>query len=913
MFLFGDPNKKVLKKNQPLIDRINEFEKELKELSDFDLQNRAKDLKSRVQGKIPLNLPLQKGATPSFAKEGGGGFSDSRLNEFLPEAFALVREAARRTLGQRHFDVQLMGGVVLHQRSIAEMRTGEGKTLTATLAVYLNALTGRGVHMVTVNDYLARRDAVWMGQIYAFLGLSVGCLNHMQSFIYDPVWKMETQAEQTAEDRERDQLGSFRVKADFLRPCSRKEAYAADITYGTNNEFGFDYLRDNMASSLEEQVQRGFYFAVVDEVDSILIDEARTPLIISAPAEESGELYARFARIVKTLKENDDYNLDLKMRAATLTEAGIEKVEKVLGVGNIYAEGGIKMVHHLEQALRAETLFSRDKDYVVKDDEVLIVDEFTGRLMHGRRYSEGLHQAIEAKECVKVQRENQTMASVTFQNYFRMYEKLAGMTGTAMTEAEEFSKIYNLEVVTVPTNKLAIRRDHSDRIYKNRKGKFDAVVEEIKALHQAGQPVLVGTISVEQNEEMGALLERAGVPHNILNAKNHEREAEIVAQAGKIGAVTVATNMAGRGVDIILGGAPYNAAGAEKVRALGGLAVLGTERHESRRIDNQLRGRSGRQGDPGFSRFYVSLEDELMRIFAADRIKSIMERLGLPEDMPIENGMVSGAIESAQRRVEGHNFDIRKHLLDYDDVINKHREAIYKRRSDWMKSASIKDEILDLIETEVEQVVSFHTADQDMKNWNIKEILQVANTIFTIAPETEAQLQALAQGEAGKLGAIGARDKMIHFLIELMRAEYGRLEVRLTERAGSPEILRQIEKGLSLRIIDHLWVEHLEEIDYLRTGIGLRGYAGQDPLVEYKKEAYRMWNEMMSAINKQIVYNIFKIEMTGLAPVREQNVQLSAPDKGGDAPAAGHAADKVGRNDPCPCGSGKKYKKCHGK
>ncbi len=916
--IFGDPNKKIIKKLEPLIHEINGLEGELLKLSDFELQNRAKSLKSRVQSTI------------------GHPISNSKVNldEFLPEAFALVREAAKRTLGQRHFDVQLIGGMVLHRGEIAEMKTGEGKTLTSTLAVYLNALSGLGAHVVTVNDYLARRDMVWMGQIYHFLGLTVGCINHQQSFLYDPVWKAETKEEphfaeasrdrQEAEDKARDELGSFRINQDFLRPCSRKEAYAADITYGTNNEYGFDYLRDNMAASSEDLVQRGYNFAIVDEIDSILIDEARTPLIISAPAEESGELYARFSRIIKTLKENEDYNLDLKMRAASLTDIGVEKVEKALNIPNIYAEGGIKMVRHLEQALRAETLFHLDKDYVVRDGEVLIVDEFTGRLMPGRRYSEGLHQAIEAKEGVAVQRESQTLASVTFQNFFRLYKKLAGMTGTAATEAEEFSKIYKLEVVSIPTNRPMVRKDLPDRIFKNEHGKFNAVIEEIKELHAKGQPVLVGTISVEQNESFHEMLSRAGVTHNILNAKNHEREAEIVAQAGKRGAVTVATNMAGRGVDIVLGGAPYNNEAAEEIRKLGGLAVLGTERHESRRIDNQLRGRSGRQGDPGFSRFYVSLGDELMRIFAAERIQYIMEKLGLPEDMPIENRMVSSAIESAQRRVEGNNFDIRKHLLEYDDVINRHRGAIYARRQKILSATEIKEEAVKMIEDEIEQVVVFHTADPAISNWNTEEICQTVNTIFPFPPELAEKVKSFAKGENGKLNVIKIRDQMSEFLIGEMRGEYEKMEIRMAKESGKPDFPRVIEKGMMLRVIDSLWVDHLEEIDYLRTGIGLRGYGGHDPLVEFKKEAYRLWNELQSAINKQFVYSIFKVEMAQrLAPTlaERDGVRLSAPDKGGDAPAQapGKADDKIGRNDPCPCGAAKsdgtpvKYKHCHGK
>ncbi|MBU1180058.1 preprotein translocase subunit SecA [Patescibacteria group bacterium] len=936
---FSDPNKKVLKSLQPTVDKINALEGEFKKLSDFDLQNKSKELKTQAQENLTRT---------DLVKLDKDGPCQIALDEILPEAFALVREAAKRTLNQRHFDVQLLGGAVLHRGEITEMKTGEGKTLTSTLAVYLNALAGKGVHVVTVNDYLSRRDAVWMSQVYSFLGLSVGIINHMQSFLYDASWKAITppnpplhkggnnKEEAEEADRERDAFASFRVNEDYLRPCSRKEAYQADITYGTNNEFGFDYLRDNMATNLEERVQRGYYYAIVDEIDSILIDEARTPLIISAPAEESGELYARFARLIKNLKEDEDYNLDLKMRAATLTDAGIDKVEKILGMGNIYNEGGLKMVHHLEQALRAETLFHRDKDYVVREGEVLIVDEFTGRLMPGRRYSEGLHQAIEAKEGVKVQRENQTLASVTFQNFFRMYEKLAGMTGTAATEAEEFSKIYKLETVIIPTNKPLIRKDLSDKIYKNKKGKMRAVVEDVRELQKKGQPVLVGTVSVEQNEEMDALFEKAGIKHEILNAKNHAREAEIIAQAGKKGSVTVATNMAGRGVDIVLGGAPYDAEKAKEVCDLGGLAVIGTERHESRRIDNQLRGRSGRQGDPGHSRFYVSLEDELMRIFAAEKISYIMEKLGLPEDTPIENGMVSKAIESAQRKVEGHNFDIRKHLLEYDDVINRHREAIYQRRREILTAETLKEDMLKIVEDELEQVIVFHTSDPDKAKWDIKEIWQVANSIFPLDKDVQNELKKFASeglpagqvGEStGKFSVVKCRDKMAELLTGLMQKEYEKMEERMIFDSQNPRILREVEKGLSVRVIDTLWIDHLEQIDYLRTGIGLRGIAGKDPLVEYKKEAYRMWNELQAGIDKQTVYSIFKIEIARrIAPsmAEREGVKMSAPEKGGESETPRQSplqhgsgsstpgSKKIGRNDPCSCGSGKKYKKCHG-
>ena len=657
--LFGDANEKYLKKLRPLVEKINSLEKTFEGFSDTQLKEKTQELKKQIEGSLAL------------------------LN-ILPEAFALVREASKRTLNQRHFDVQLIGGIVLHEGNIAEMKTGEGKTLAATLPVYLNALTGKGVHVVTVNDYLAKRDAVWMGQIYDLLGLSVGCIMHDTAFVYDPA---------TNKDKERDVMGSFKVVEDYLRPVSRKEAYACDITYGTNNEFGFDYLKDNMVYDLAQQVQRGHHFAIVDEVDSILIDEARTPLIISAPDTESSKWYQEFAKITPRLEAKTDYEIDEKLKAATMTEAGINKVEKILGAGNIYEEKGIKYVHHLEQALRAEVLFKKDEDYVVNPSadggQIIIVDEFTGRMMPGRRWSGGLHQAIEAKEGVLVQPESLTLASITFQNYFRMYKKISGMTGTASTSAEEFDKVYKLDVVLIPTNKPMQRHDLPDGVYKTHDGKLQALVREIKARHETGQPVLVGTTSIEKNEYLGKLLEREGVPHQILNAKHHEQEGEIIAQAGKLGAVTIATNMAGRGVDIILGGNPEDdPERSRRVRDLGGLHIIGTERHEARRIDNQLRGRSGRQGDPGSSQFFLSLEDDIMRIFGGDRIKSLMGLLKIPEDEAIENKMISGAIESAQSKIEGLNFDLRKHILEYDDVMNKHRDVIYKKRKEFL---TIKD------------------------------------------------------------------------------------------------------------------------------------------------------------------------------------------------------------------------------
>ena len=808
--IFGDANEKYLKKLQPLIDKVNSLEPALESFSNEKLKEKTKEFKER----------FRKGEI---------------LNDILPEAFALVREAAKRTLGQRHFDCQLIGGIVLDQGRIAEMKTGEGKTLAATLPLYLNALEGKGCHLITVNDYLARRDTVWMGQIYHLLGLSTGCLNHDQSFLYDPDYKKPGEEK----DKTRDELGSFRVVEDFLRPVSRKEAYLADITYGTNNEFGFDYLRDNMVYDLANQPQRGFNYAIVDEVDSILIDEARTPLIISAPDIESSKWYQEFARIIPKLNSKTDYEIDEKMKAATLTEEGINKIEKILGMGNIYEERGIKYLHHLEQALRAEALFKRDKDYVVKDGQILIVDEFTGRLMPGRRWSGGLHQAIEAKEGVKVQPESLTLASITFQNYFRMYQKLAGMTGTAATSAEEFDKVYGLEVIIVPTNEPMIRKDLADRVYKTEKGKFEALVREIKERQIKGQPVLVGTTSIEKNEYLGKLLNREGVPHQILNAKHHQKEGEIIAQAGKLGAVTVATNMAGRGVDIILGGNPPDEKGAKEVVELGGLQVIGTERHEARRIDNQLRGRSGRQGDPGCSQFFVSLEDDLLRIFGSDRIKSLMNVLKIPEDQPIEANLVSEAIESAQSKIEGMNFDLRKHILEYDDVMNKHREVIYKKRREILEKAQIS---------------------------NLKpQILEMVK-----------------------------------------KAGFTEEDYQKKEKEVGEENMRQIEKIISLRTLDMLWMEHLESMEHLRDSVRLRAYGQRDPLVEYKNEGHKMFRQLLSMLESSIAQTIFKVSLVSApAPV----VNYSTP--------VSKSKNKPGRNDPCPCGktasvTGKpiKYKKC---
>ncbi|MDD5110696.1 MAG: preprotein translocase subunit SecA [Patescibacteria group bacterium] len=926
--ILGDPNARVIRELEPVIAKINAIEPDFKSKDDAALKAVTVQLRDRIA----------KGET---------------LDQVLPEAFAATREAARRTLGQRHFDVQLMGGIVLHRGQIAEMKTGEGKTLTATLALYLNALSGKGCHLVTVNDYLARRDTVWMGQIYHALGLTVGCIQHETSFRYDPTFQASTKVEETKplneeeeRDKKRDITGSFRVEYSYLRPVRRQEAYACDITYGTNNEFGFDYLRDNMAQDVSHIVQRELNFAIVDEVDSILIDEARTPLIISAPDMESSERYRQFAQIAKTLVENTDYNVDLKMRAATLTEAGITKVEKALGIANLYAEGGMDMVHHIEQALRAEVLYKLDKEYVVKDGEVIIVDEFTGRMMYGRRFSEGLHQAIEAKEGVEVQQESRTLATVTFQNLFRLYKKLAGMTGTAATEAEEFAKIYKLDVTTIPTNKPMIRQELADRIYKTEHGKYLAVVKEIKERSERGQPVLVGTISIEKNELLAGMLEQSGVTAQVLNAKAHEKEGQIIAQAGRVGAVTIATNMAGRGVDIILGGNPPTAEEAAKVRELGGLHIIGTERHESRRIDNQLRGRSGRQGDPGSSQFFLSTEDDLMKIFGSDRIKGIMETLRIPEDMPIENRMVSKSLEAAQKKVEGHNFDIRKHLVEYDDVINKHREVIYGRRRKILASANLREEVLKLVEEEITQVVSFHTAGENQNDWNLKEVAEVMTTMFPLPSDAPAQLEK-CRGQAGdRLEDAAARTRVIDYFKELAIAHYDQLERAASAAMGEADAMRKIEKAVMLRTIDMLWMDHLDSIDHLRTGIGLRGYGQRDPLVEYKKEAYRMFTQLINLVNKQIVYSIYKVGVAGQMLMQQPKVrqmQFSAPSKemqrgsggAGDTPQSREVAkresinsvddskthfggQRVGRNDPCPCGAKKadgtpiKFKKCHG-
>ncbi|MCC7288805.1 preprotein translocase subunit SecA [bacterium] len=798
--IFGDPNAREIKKARAVVERINAREAEIKKLSNTKLKAKTTELKAE----------LEKGKS---------------LDDILPEAFAVVREASARVIGQRHFDVQLIGGIVLHEGKIAEMRTGEGKTLVATLPIYLNALSGKGVHLVTVNEYLARIGAGWMGQIYHFLGLSVGVIVHDAALVYDPDYTDEAHSDE---------------RLRHFRPVSRAEAYAADITYGTNNEFGFDYLRDNMVQDRSQMVQRELNFAIVDEVDSILIDEARTPLIISAPAAKSTDRYYTFARIAKNLKAEEDFTVDEKQKAVSLTEAGITRIEKATGVENIDEAGRIEDVHHVEQALKAHALFERDRDYVVTSDgEIVIVDEFTGRLLPGRRYSEGLHQAIEAKEGVPIQQESMTLATITFQNLFRLYDKLAGMTGTAATEAEEFSKIYKLEVTTIPTHRPMVREDLKDRIYKTEQAKFEAVVAEVEHRHKVGQPILLGTVSIEKNEKLSNMLQKAGVKHQVLNAKNNEQEAEIIAKAGERGAVTLATNIAGRGTDIVLG---------EGVDKLGGLHVLGTERHESRRIDNQLRGRAGRQGDRGSSQFFVSLEDDLMRIFGSERIASVMSSLGLPDDTPIENSMITRSLETAQKKVEGHNFDIRKHLVEYDDVMNSHREIIYKRRRNVLDNSALRPEIMDMIRAEFKAIVE---AGVDQKTQHL-DLGKVASDVENIL--------MLPKSWADKL-----ESRLPEHIVDDLMKRAEELYADREKNFGEDNV-RIMERLVCLKVIDSAWLEHLESMNNLREGIGLRGYAQRDPLVEYKQEAYRIFQRLIRRIDSEIAGTIFKV-----AIVAEEN------------------------------------------
>ncbi|MGI5835227.1 MAG: preprotein translocase subunit SecA [Chloroflexota bacterium] len=833
--LLGDSNERELGKLRPVVGKINDLEPQFEKLSTDRLQEKTAEFRNR----------LEAGET---------------LDGILPEAFAVVREAAKRTLGQRHYDVQLMGGMVLHQGKIAEMKTGEGKTLVATLPAYLNALTGRGVHVVTVNDYLARRDSSWMGQIYRLLGLTVGVIQH------------------------------------GMDGPARRDAYNCDITYGTNNEFGFDYLRDNMVWDLNERVQRPLNYAIVDEVDNILIDEARTPLIISGQAEESTDKYTLFARLVPRLRKEDDYTIDEKLRVVTLTEEGVAKMERWLGLQNLYDPAHYDLTRYMEQALKANFIFKRDRDYVVKDGQVIIVDEFTGRLMFGRRYSEGLHQAIEAKEGVKIERETRTLATITFQNYFRLYNKLAGMTGTASTEAEEFHKIYKLDVIVIPTHRPMVRKDMPDLIYKTEKAKYKAVVQEIEELYKKKRPVLVGTVSIEKSEMLSDMLSRRGIPHQVLNAKQHEKEAGIIAQAGKPATVTIATNMAGRGVDIILGGNPGDPDDSKLVKDLGGLHVLGTERHEARRIDNQLRGRAGRQGDPGSSRFYVSLEDDLMRRFGGSNIAGIMDRLGLEEDVPLEHNLVSKAIENAQTKVEAHNFDIRKHVVEYDDVMNKHREVIYGERKKVLETENLRPIVMEMVESHISELVDVHLAGDHADDWDLNGLLNGMKAMLPLPSDLTTEKLSQLSKEEIKGG-----------LLDLVEQAYDEKERQLGE-----ELMRRAERWVMLNVIDNLWVQHLTSIDDLREGIGLRAYGQRDPLVEYKAEAYNMFQGLMSAIQHDVVHRIFHVRVVVEEPKPVQNV-ITNRGNGGDGPQPVKVAKKIGRNDPCPCGSGKKYKKCCGR
>ncbi len=956
----GDPNEKEIKRIQPIVVEINALEPEFQAMSDEELRAQTDRFRQRIQdgtadlrqelarlqaeraeAEDPADLDALKREIESVDQELRETEADI-LEEILPRAFAAVREAAVRGLGLRHYDVQLIGGVVLHRGRIAEMKTGEGKTLVATLPLYLNALTGRGVHLVTPNDYLSKFGVQWMGPIYHLLGVSAtviqsGAGNPDQaSFLYDPDFPSE-------DDRYRN-----------LRPITRAAAYQADITYGTNNEFGFDYLRDNMANELSHLAQRELNYGIVDEIDNILIDEARTPLIISGPAQESSDLYRRFAQLIPRLREEEDYKIDEKDRIATLTDEGLHKIERWVGVpeGKTLYEGEYaEMAPYLDNALRAQVLYKRDKDYVVQDGEVLIVDEFTGRLMYGRRYSEGLHQAIEAKENVSIRRENLTLATITFQNFFRMYRKLAGMTGTAATEKEEFQRIYNLDVVAIPTNVPTKRSDHPDQVYKSQRAKFNAVMEEVVAAHQRGQPVLLGTSAIETSEFVSNLLRRRGIDHNVLNAKNHEREAVIIAQAGRPGAVTIATNMAGRGVDILLGGNAENLAREElrhsgydlsliaeadwneaidllrrgqdptasfgepwakvlaeqwqrtkidgdKIRAVGGLYVIGSERHEARRIDNQLRGRAGRQGDPGQSRFYLSLEDDLMRRFGGQTIAGLMDRLGVEEEMPIEAGVVSKAIEQSQTRVEGYNFDMRKHVLEYDDVVNKQRNVIYEQRRRILNEPTLRPQIREMTDKHIAGLVQAFTSEKFSEDWDLDALHSAILRIMPLRVEESPQAwQGLS------------REQLTERLQDLAEQAYEDKEKRL-----GGDMIRRIERLLMLQVVDNRWVRHLTDLDILREGIGLQAYAQQDPLVAYKREAFEMFAELMDSIEEDVVSRIYHTEMQQ-APARRQ-IRAMHPVVGGGAgdskPEPQHRTGPgLGRNDLCWCGSGKKYKYCH--
>jgi preprotein translocase subunit SecA len=995
--VLGDPNLKVIKNLTPLVEEVNALEAEMQHKSDGELR----DMIARFRADIAEETAMLRGELKGRRAERDAASGDERrrleievdrlekdltkleaklMEEIMPQVFAAVREASVRTTGLRHYDVQIVGGAVLHQGSVVEMRTGEGKTLVATMPVVLNALTGRGVHLITVNDYLAKRDAQWMGPIYHMLGLSVGVIQSAGGGRPDEASYQFNPDYQADDDRYL-----------YLQPVTRRQAYYCDITYGTNNEFGFDYLRDNMVYDLREMTQRELHYAIIDEVDNILIDEARTPLIISGPAEESSDLYREFANVVRQLKPSSpgsveakepdgDYAVDEKARVVTLTEAGVEKVERVLSIDNLYGPEHWQKTPYLDNALRAHVLYHRDHDYIVKEGQVIIVDEFTGRLMHGRRYSEGLHQAIEAKEGVAVQRESLTLATITFQNYFRMYNKLAGMTGTAATEAEEFGKIYDLDVVVLPTNveyramqgelQTVTRRedgvevttygnpqtnelywkriDYADQIYKSPQAKFKAVVEEIADAHNQGRPILVGTVAIETSEYLSNLLKRQGVPHQVLNAKQHEREALIIVQAGVPGAVTIATNMAGRGVDILLGGNPEGMARDQlrkegvdlteipslawndavdmlrrgqdptqkypdrwaevlaeknalceqnkaKVLELGGLHVIGTERHEARRIDNQLRGRSGRQGDPGSSRFYLSLQDDLMRRFGGQRVANIMESLGVEDDIPIEAGLVSKSVESAQTRVEGYNFDIRKHLLEYDDVVNQQREVIYAQRRRILSSPNLRETILAMVTEEIQRLVTVATSSEDPDEWDFVTLHNAARAILPLPATTTA----------GRWRGMDA-DQIEEELITLAERLYDE-----KERTLGPDLMRQLERAVMLRVVDTLWVRHLTDLDMLREGIGLRAFGQQDPLVAFKREGHDMYDQLLGAIQHDIVHTIYHAQVMTMPPPRQMRAVHPSSSGDGDARKPVRSEKRPGRNDPCWCGSGKKYKYCH--
>jgi preprotein translocase subunit SecA len=935
MKVFGDPNDREVGRHLRRVEEINDFEPETEAMSDADFLQMTEEFREQIRRtreealaaapEVTLEDPTEAAEAEAARKETAEKEVDQVLEEILPRAFAAVREVATRTLGMRHFDVQMIGGIVLDQGKIAEMRTGEGKTLVATLALYLNALAGRGAHLVTVNDYLARRDAGWNAPLYRALGMTVGVImgpaqqggGYNQSFVFDPEFVDETHVDE---------------RLQHLRPCTRAEAYQADITYGTNNEFGFDYLRDNMATDLESCVQRGLYYAIVDEVDSILVDEARTPLIISGQGTDSTEKYQQYARIIPQLEKETDYTVDEKTRSAALTEDGIAKVEKWTGIPNLYDFDNVEEAHQVNQALKAHALYHRDEDYIVRDDEVVIVDEYTGRTMPGRRWSDGLHQAIEAKEGVKVQQEMQTLATITFQNYFRLYRTLAGMTGTAVTEAEEFDKIYKLEVVVIPTNQPMIRDDMSDVIYKTEESKYRSVVDEIIERHATGQPVLVGTTDIAKSERIARLLEKRGIPHSVLNAKFHEKEAEIVQDAGQHGAVTIATNMAGRGTDIKL---------EEGVADIGGLHIIGTERHESRRIDNQLRGRSGRQGDPGSTRFYLSLEDELMRIFGRN-----MERVGglMEEDTPIESRLVSRSIESAQSKVEGFNFDARRHVVEYDDVMNTQRKIIYAERRRILEGVDTRANVLQFIRDMIADITPGYLDARHRDLWRLDELWEHLGQIVPLPPWAEVD----------RVGLGDSPEEVIDSIHDMVVQAYEKMEQEVT-----PEILRQVERWVMLRTIDSRWIAYLTTMEHLKEAIHLQGYAQKDPLVEYKNEAFLTFDQLKRDIQFEIATNIFRVEVVNedrpaapppvtqtmartiesgpVAPEEGNGVAANVRDPARQPVAAGHAtavrpavpsipapgplnpavraatAGKVGRNDPCPCGSGRKYKKCHGR